>query len=149
MLTGEKRRLTTPSAAHFSDRWPAFSPDGRTLAFGRGGTNFSVFVLPLSPDGEPEGEPRQLTGKAFYMEGLDWTPDGQALVFGATIDGGRWRLWRIPARAKAGEPEPLQVEGEHAQQPTVARQRFGSEGRLAYTSYSSDSMVFSIASTIS
>jgi hypothetical protein len=34
-LTGEKRRLTVPPKGFRSDNMPAFSPDGRALAFCR------------------------------------------------------------------------------------------------------------------
>jgi Tol biopolymer transport system component len=33
--TGERRRLTSPPEQLLGDGWPAFSPDGRTLAFSR------------------------------------------------------------------------------------------------------------------
>jgi eukaryotic-like serine/threonine-protein kinase len=36
IITGEKRRLTSPPSQVREDRCPAFSPDGRTLAFSRG-----------------------------------------------------------------------------------------------------------------
>jgi dipeptidyl aminopeptidase/acylaminoacyl peptidase len=61
--TGEKRRLTSPPKGINGDRDPAFSPDGRRLAFSRGFGVIAteIFVLPVSARLELEGEPRQLT----------------------------------------------------------------------------------------
>src|SRR5262249_23731389 len=57
---------------------PAFSPDGRTLAFVqyRGPSTNDVFALTLTPDGTPDGEPRRLTFDERLIAGLDWTPAG-------------------------------------------------------------------------
>src|SRR5262249_41833183 len=57
VLTGEKRRLTTP-ARPLADRSPAVSPDGRAIAFVRGaGITSQVFVLKLDAQMAPNGEP--------------------------------------------------------------------------------------------
>lgn len=141
-LTGEKRRLTSPPEASVSDRWPAFSPDGGALAFARGKTNFNLYVLPLDQDGTRAGEPRRLTQKSLHVEGLDWTPDGRAVVVAALIDDLWWRLWTVAA--EGGEPVPVQIEGGSAKQPSVARLQSGSKGRLAYVSYSSDSNIYGV-----
>jgi Tol biopolymer transport system component len=53
IATGEKRRLTSPSAEWpFGDAAPVFSPDGRMLAFGRaaGMLVSDIYVQPLSSD---------------------------------------------------------------------------------------------------
>jgi len=64
--TGEKRRLTSPSKQSYGDFDPAFSPDGRSLAFSRG-INADVhgaselYLLTFSDGLMPAGEPRQIT----------------------------------------------------------------------------------------
>ena len=52
------QRLTTAASGMF-DAGPVFAPDGRQMAFIRGGDmgNFAPFVLRLSPALEPAGEP--------------------------------------------------------------------------------------------
>ena len=84
--TGERRRLTTPPAALYArggDTQPAFSFDGGSLAFARGGpvTANAIFVLPLTPGGSPAGEPRRLTPDGANPYGLNWAPDSRAIVY--------------------------------------------------------------------
>jgi serine/threonine protein kinase len=64
--TGEKRRLTSPPKQSYGDFDPAFSPDGRSLAFSRGinaDTNglSDLYLLAFSDGWKPAGEPRQIT----------------------------------------------------------------------------------------
>jgi tricorn protease-like protein len=61
--TGEKRRLTSPPAQLSGDSTPAFSPDGRTLAFSR---NVDVgagdlYLLTFSDGLKPVGEAKRIT----------------------------------------------------------------------------------------
>ena len=108
----EARRLTSPSRTG-GDFNPAFSPDGRTLAFNR---NLSIYTVPLSGV-----EERYLSSGAEYGWGLAWTPDGRDIVFakaGFLADAG-W-LWKISARG--GEPERLQF-GEGGIEPSIRGNR--------------------------
>ena len=60
--TGETRRLTSPPTISRLDTDPAVSPDGRTVAFGRWvGSMGSIYLLDLTEDLKPKGEPRRLT----------------------------------------------------------------------------------------
>ena len=56
--TLEKRRLTFPPVEHQADVRPAFSPDGRSVAFARvgGTTKPGLFVVPVAG-----GEPRRVS----------------------------------------------------------------------------------------
>ena len=75
----EKRRLTSPPAQSLGDTYPAFSPDGQTLAFIRIATwGFAdAYVVPIAGS-----EPRRLTFERTHIGGgLEWTPDGSHIVF--------------------------------------------------------------------
>ena len=104
--TGERRRITTPPvdvASKWGDTQPAFSPDGGRLAFirGRAQTAVAVFVLSLTPDGRPAGEPKRLTPDSPNISGVDWTPDGQSVVY-CYRDG----VTRVPADGR-GTPQSI------------------------------------------
>jgi Tol biopolymer transport system component/serine/threonine protein kinase len=123
--TGERRRLTTPPAGYLGDGYPRFSPDGRTLAFVREEAAFvtDIYVVPIAG-----GQVRRLTEGNHQTGGLDWTADGQSIVFSSWRTGGAgvFSLWRVAV--SGGDPEPLDV-GEHGDWPTVSRE----SGRLAYS----------------
>ena len=63
---GQKRPLTSPSATSYGDFEPAFSPDGRWLAFLRaqGVGVTKLHVLPMKSDFTPEAEPKILLPEA-------------------------------------------------------------------------------------
>ena len=89
--TGELRRLTL--AAGFGtmnemageaggDTTPAFSPDGRTLAFTRIRSNKSdVYLLRLAEGYIPQGGPEQVILDNSFNSGLTWTPNGSEILF--------------------------------------------------------------------
>jgi Tol biopolymer transport system component len=107
----EKRRLTTAPAQYFGDWFPAFSPDGKTLAFIRWSSGPTGDIYLVSVDG---GEPRRLTFEDAWISGLDWTPEGGSIVFAASR-GGRLRLWRISV--SGGTPEPLKGVDDVSRSP--------------------------------
>ncbi|TWI10378.1 PD40 domain-containing protein [Aerolutibacter ruishenii] len=69
-----------------SDRLPAWSPDGRSIAFSRrdGGNECQILIAAANGGGE-----RQV-GACNGLDdlGFDWTPDGRGLVFGSMSDNG-------------------------------------------------------------
>ncbi|MBA2355453.1 MAG: PD40 domain-containing protein, partial [Acidobacteria bacterium] len=104
IVSGVKKRL---AASTHTDILPAFSPDGRTLAFNRtllpGGP--FVHVVPVAG-----GEPRVLVPTSVPRGRLAWMPGGDEILFTAvplTRDGGHpspssagragASLWRVPA----------------------------------------------------
>ena len=99
--TGERRKLTSADHGQYGDAVPAFSPDGRALAFLRlqNYANGDIYVVPVAG-----GKPKRLTYDRAYVTGLSWISDGTELVFSSDRRGGAG-IWRI--RASGGTPVPL------------------------------------------
>jgi len=140
--TGEKRgltrpRLTQPPYQYFGDWNPAFSPDGKMLAFTRAvnGINMDLYIVPVSG-----GEPRRLTFDDAHLKSLAWTPDGSEIVFSSSRGGSvnNATLWKIPAAG--GAPERLTGIGQNVF--TLAIDRQG--GRLAYEQRIHDTNIYRI-----
>jgi Tol biopolymer transport system component/DNA-binding winged helix-turn-helix (wHTH) protein len=121
--TGEKRRLTTPHTRGFGDLYPAFAPDGKTIAFIRssGANVLDIHLIPVTG-----GEARQLTFSGVVVRGLSWTPDGSEIVF--TVGSGKSKgMWRIPVAG--GEPRLVISLGVTVDCPAIARRG----ARLAFS----------------
>ena len=135
--TGEKQKLTFPPAEraeYNGDTNPAFSPDGKTLAFIRIGSLgvSDVYRAPVSG-----GEARRLTFDNMTAIGLAWTADGGEIIFRSNR-GGYPTLWRIPA--VGGTPELLSTVGEEAVDPAISHQGQS----LVYTRRMMDSNIWRI-----
>jgi len=135
--TGERRELTSPPVDRQlveGDKDPAFSRDGRTVAFVRTETPGveDIYLVPFNG-----GEPRRLTFDNRPVFGLAWTPDGQSIAFSSERAGSR-NLWRIST--SGGLPEPLAAVGGNAFYPSVSRQG----NRLAYAESFLDSNIWRI-----
>jgi Tol biopolymer transport system component len=113
---GEKRRLTSPPAGTFGDRYGSISPDGRTILFVRIPTSGlansgDIYALSLTTDFAVKGEPRRLTFDNAGVGGLAWTADSREIVFSSGI-GGSASLWRMPV---SGPEKPTRLTvGENA-----------------------------------
>jgi Tol biopolymer transport system component len=127
--TGETRSLTSPPVKSFPDCSPAVSPDGRTVAFGRttGYGTSDIYLLELSEDLKPKGEPRRLTSLKGWSFDSTWTPNGREIIFGSGVIGSVSSLWKVPASG-AREPERLPFSGGDLGSPAISR----SGNRLAY-----------------
>jgi Tol biopolymer transport system component/serine/threonine protein kinase len=125
--TGEKRKLTFPSPELLGDSSPAFSTDGRTLAFSRSNDSGlgDLYLLPISEGLEPAGEPQRIT---FVIGAVSpaWSEDGRGIVFSEL-----GRIWKISAPGSAGrEGKPQALTSLNEQALGVATSRRGE--RLAY-----------------
>ncbi len=130
--TLEQRQLTPPPLAGYSDTNPAFSPDGKTLAFIRrhGTSSREIYLAPAAG-----GEPRRLTNDNRTIDSVAWTADGRGLVF--TSDrSGLSSLWRISA--SGGAPERFAVGGENVHDAALSRQG----DRLAYSQELADTNIW-------
>jgi Tol biopolymer transport system component/DNA-binding winged helix-turn-helix (wHTH) protein len=109
------RPLTSPKDQEY-DCEPAFSPDGRRLAFARGsvgGFGKDLFVIPLAG-----GEPRMLTFDNAWGGAPVWTQDGADIVYSSNR-GGPLNLWRISATG--GSPLPVAGVSALAYHPSIPR----------------------------
>lgn len=105
--TGERRQLTM---ARFSrnDLDPAFSPDGRSLAFRRGNDTLAeIMVLPLSPDLSPRGEPRAVTHLDSRTFGPAWSADGRHIFFMSGTWLSHTNLYRVQVVPAVTQPEAV------------------------------------------
>ena len=116
--------ITSPPTGTLGDTTPAFSPDGKTLAFVRDTLDVrEIYLLPLSG-----GSPQQITFDHADIQGITWTPQSDKLIFASSRQG-QVSLWSISA--KGGTPQRLPIAGAGwSARPTLNRKG----NRLAYTS---------------
>ena len=115
------QRLTVPPSIYPGDLDPAFSPDGKTLAFVRTRLDGRQDVCLVSVEG---GEVERLAREQKGVTGLDWTSDGREVVYAANREGvaGLWRVSR-----SGGTPRwvALGVDGGQVSSPSIAREANG------------------------
>jgi Tol biopolymer transport system component len=99
------RELTDPPSSPSADMGPAFSPDGRFVAYassrGRGDPRLtSLWIVPVAG-----GEPARLTDDAGIDVQPAFAPDGKSLVFASTRGGGgQLDLFHLELEAGDGPP---------------------------------------------
>jgi Tol biopolymer transport system component/DNA-binding winged helix-turn-helix (wHTH) protein len=123
LVAGEPRPLTRPDA-DVNDWSPAFSPDGRRLAYASCRdlayrSLCHVQVVDLDATLAPAGPPRQLTTDVVWsIDGLAWTRDGKGIIYSAR-QGSQTHLWRVDAAA-VRPPERIEMAGPGVVFPAVA-----------------------------
>jgi Tol biopolymer transport system component len=124
--SGELRQLTTES-----DVAPAFSRDGRNLAFVRSlGLGISdVYTLSLSAQFTAQGQPKRLTEEYGWALSPVWTADGSEIVC-SMGDFDIRGLWRVPISAGTAR-QPLPGVGDGAEGVTLL-EKPGVRTRLVY-----------------
>jgi Tol biopolymer transport system component/predicted Ser/Thr protein kinase len=110
--TGLPRATRPLTHAGAEDRQPAYSPDGRSLAFSSNRTgNLDIWVLALDT-----GEERQLTDDGADDWDPAFTPDGRALVWSSNRSG-HFEIWEMAADGSGARQ--LSNDGADAENPTV------------------------------
>jgi len=125
--SGERQRLTSAPDQRFVDSDPAFSPDGGTLAFIREvGFVSDVYLLALSEDFQPIGEPKRLTFENQPTFRPIWTSDGREIIFssGSFLSPSVFRI-----SVASGKPQPLAGVGEDGSEAAISHRTL----RLVYT----------------
>lgn len=135
--TGEKRKLSSPPDESLGDFGPAFSHDGKAIAFRRSSSSVTedLYVLPVTITGEPQGKPRRLTSQERVF-GLDWLADDRRIVYSSDRYD-RTGIWTITP--SGGVPEQLVVGGENAGGLSVSR---NGNNRLVYARETVDANIW-------
>ncbi|MEG9430997.1 PD40 domain-containing protein [Terriglobus sp. ADX1] len=135
LKTLQSQILTTPPDGWEGDLTPAFSPDGKRIAFSRASETAVRDLYWIAATGGPV---HQITHDSAGIDSLAWFPDGKSIVFSSNR-GGKSALWRVFLRG--GTPARMPIGTEDAAQPTVSR-----SGNILRVAYTQGSAIWSIIS---
>jgi len=120
--SGARQPVSDPPEGIVGDDSPAFSPDGRSIAFLRSISGAIGDIFVMSADGRAA---RRVTTDNADVIGIDWEPDGRSLVFSSDRAGGI-SMFRVPVAG--GEPTLVTGGGTRVKHPAVASRA----GAIAY-----------------
>ena len=125
---GHPRRMLLPKAAT-EDRMPAFSHDGRRLAYAScTGFRCELSVIDLNNDLVPVGTPKRLVKVLNWrLTSLAWTRDDRSLIYNQYLDTFVSYLWRVSVDG-GGAPERIELAGQSATSPATVSET----NRLAF-----------------
>jgi Tol biopolymer transport system component/tRNA A-37 threonylcarbamoyl transferase component Bud32 len=107
--TGEMRQASSPPGQEGpGDSAPAFSPDGRNLAFARFG---DLYIQEMTSGVQPTGELRRVYSGTEPIQRTAWMPDGAQILFASSYEGSG-ALWRVDASGP-GTPQKLEVGSDN------------------------------------
>jgi serine/threonine protein kinase/Tol biopolymer transport system component len=137
--SGEHHRASTLPKGYYRDISPAYSADGRSLAFIRARDTYSraVILQKMSRDGTPQGPQREATGYNDTFEELVWQAEGQGLILTVRLGLEHYSLWRLPL---GGVLRPLGIDSDAVRWPSVSRAGNG----LAYEKHRTDVNIYRI-----
>jgi Tol biopolymer transport system component/DNA-binding winged helix-turn-helix (wHTH) protein len=129
--TGETRKLISPPSEAIGgasgDTNPAFSPDGRTLAFIRTiDLRPELYLLRVSDAVQPVGEAKRIPLGLLRCFAPAWTEDGREIVISCEGQG-VWRIGISGSDTRSGQPARLPF-GDNAYCPAISHRGH----RLAY-----------------
>lgn len=117
---------------------PAWSPDGRRLAFWSVDAAGIRDVWTVAVNG---GRPERVTDTPEFDWGPRWAPDGS--LYWSSSRGGVMNAWRVPMDHNSGEPvgaaQPLNLPA-----PYVGFFSFANDGTLAYATVQSVSSIWRV-----
>ncbi|WP_435798378.1 amidohydrolase family protein [Streptomyces decoyicus] len=117
--TGKDRLHPVAEHVSIADRYdsgPVWSPDGRRLALI---VESALWVLPVRPDGTPDGAPRQLTDES--ADHPSWSGDSGTLLY---LSAGKLRLIGVSGGAARTVPLSLERRPSRARDTVVHAGRF-------------------------
>jgi Tol biopolymer transport system component len=127
IATGDRTALTAPPTGSTGDIDGKFSPDGKWVAFRRGGLG-DLYVVSIK--GEQDRAATQLTYTMRGVRGIAWSPDSQSIFFGTHDDSvDRMGIWRIPRTG--GTPQQITPVDLDAVDPSISR-----NGKFVFTARS-------------
>jgi Tol biopolymer transport system component/serine/threonine protein kinase len=131
---GTRRQITTPNVGTRGDLSPAFSPDGKTVAFLRfGGWNSDdIYVVQLAG-----GPPRRVTTDDSFISDYAWMPDQTNILFSSKRNG-LTDLWLQPA--KGGSPRTTNGIGMGAYFVAVSHRTQS----VAFSRWAADSNIWQV-----
>lgn len=125
LTTLQAHDLTHPPDGWEGDLTPAFSPDGKRIAFTRASETAVRDVFWVATAG---GEVHAITQERTDIDSLAWAADARSVIFSSNL-GGKSALWRAAINGHRLERMPIGTED--AAQPAVSR--VGDVTRIAYT----------------
>jgi Tol biopolymer transport system component/DNA-binding winged helix-turn-helix (wHTH) protein len=128
--TGRRERLTTPPPTVAGDRDLALSPDGHRLAFARAempGVEELWMVEVTEATVAGGGHARRLTADGASINGIEWSSDGERLLFSSSRDGTSRLWWTATDGTGLQSARDL---GEGALDPSLAGSRLAFERKV-------------------